>query len=299
MSRATTKDAIAAWVRGASGLLVTWAGRGAPAPEAVPYISMRLSSTGVFGVDWLDSERNPLVLADDVVDSVSAAADTLTLTGHAYLTGDGPVQVANSGGALPGGIVAATDYWIIKVSANVIQLAASFQNAIAAVPTPLAISSAGSGTHTISDTSLTLRAGQEVARFARGTREAKLTLQCFADPVQGADDEDEPDAILELVRLAAEDPDVEDALNEAGIGLGAFEPIVAMDGAVGGLPTEVSAGGSLFEPRAIMVVNLNLTAEAVTYGGMIERVEVEVEVKAPDGSGDVLDSEEFVVDLAD
>src|SRR5574341_988724 len=66
----------------------------------------------------LSTTDRPLVVADDVLESVDTTNDRLTFTAHGLLTGDGAIQFTNSGGALPGGIVAATDYWVIKFDAN-------------------------------------------------------------------------------------------------------------------------------------------------------------------------------------
>lgn len=89
------------------------------------------------------------VLADDDVDAVDTTDNELDITSHAYVTGDGPVRIANTGGALPGGLAAATDYWIIVVNSGSIGLADSLFNALNSKKIDL--TSAGSGTHTISD----------------------------------------------------------------------------------------------------------------------------------------------------
>lgn len=106
------------------------------------------------------AQAKPLVIADDTVDGVTAGADTLTITAHAYKTGDGPVRIASSG-SLPGGLSAGVDYWIGVVDANTVKLFASRAALLAggsvAASTAIDITSAGSGTHTISDTSATER----------------------------------------------------------------------------------------------------------------------------------------------
>lgn len=56
---------------------------------------------------------------------VDVGNDTITITDHGYETGDGPLQLSNSGGALPGGLAADTDYWVVKIDDNTIALAAS------------------------------------------------------------------------------------------------------------------------------------------------------------------------------
>jgi hypothetical protein len=98
----------------------------------------------------------PLIVAD--VTFTAAASDVVTFAAaHGLETGDGPVRVSNSGGALPGGLVAATDYWVIKLDATTIKFAASLANAIADAPTPVNITDAGTGVHTLADVATTAR----------------------------------------------------------------------------------------------------------------------------------------------
>jgi len=57
------------------------------------------------------------------------------------------VRLTNSGGALPTGFSAGTDYYVIKLSDTTIKLASSYANAVAG--TNLTISDDGTGTHTL------------------------------------------------------------------------------------------------------------------------------------------------------
>jgi Protein of unknown function (DUF3383) len=75
----------------------------------------------------------------------SQAQGELTITAHGLNTGDGPVQLTTTG-ALPTGLSTATNYWVIKVDANTIQLATSLANALAG--TFIVLSSNGTGTNT-------------------------------------------------------------------------------------------------------------------------------------------------------
>ncbi len=101
----------------------------------------------------LDVRRNG---ADDVISftaftfTTTHAANTITKVAHGRLTGDGPVRLSNAGGALPAGYAAATDYYIIKVDADTIQLALTRTAAIAG--TAVDISDNGTGTHTLTGT---------------------------------------------------------------------------------------------------------------------------------------------------
>lgn len=94
----------------------------------------------------------PLVVTDKTF-TTTHAAETLTIAAHGLQTGDGPVQVSSTT-TLPSGLTALTDYYVIKVDANTIQLATSRANALAG--TPQALASDGTGTHTLSDTASTV-----------------------------------------------------------------------------------------------------------------------------------------------
>ncbi len=93
------------------------------------------------------------------------AAETIQITAHGLQTGDGPFQLTNSGGALPAGYSALTDYWVVKVDDDNLKLAASYANAVAASPTIVAISGDGTGTHTMTrtcDTGVVSTVGDEM-----------------------------------------------------------------------------------------------------------------------------------------
>lgn len=96
----------------------------------------------------------PLVYADKVF-TADNTTEIFTAAAHTLQTGDGPFQVSNSGGALPAGLVALTDYWVIRIDANTFYLATSLANALAG--TFLSITTNGTGTQTLSDTVNTKR----------------------------------------------------------------------------------------------------------------------------------------------
>jgi len=103
----------------------------------------------------LSNTTRPLIVADDVIEAVdTGAAESLTLTAHGLLTGDGPVQFTTTGG-LPGGLAVATDYWVIKVDVDKISVATSLANALAG--TKVNLTSAGTGVNTLVDTASTKR----------------------------------------------------------------------------------------------------------------------------------------------
>ncbi len=77
-------------------------------------------------------------------------ANTITITGHGYATGR--KVAATSVGTLPAGLTA-TNYWVIAVDADTIQLASSAANAL--LGTAVVISAAaGGGTHTLTPAAL-------------------------------------------------------------------------------------------------------------------------------------------------
>lgn len=83
--------------------------------------------------------------------TANATTDVLTLASgaHQFVTGDGPFTVSNSGGSLPTGLSASTNYWLIFKHDDLdgIQLATSKINALEG--TDIDITATGSGTHTI------------------------------------------------------------------------------------------------------------------------------------------------------
>lgn len=87
--------------------------------------------------------------------TADSTTDQLTALFHPLQTGDGPVQVSNSGGGLPGGLASATNYWVIRVTGNALQLATSLVNALSGVV--IDITSNGTGTQTLAATGGTLR----------------------------------------------------------------------------------------------------------------------------------------------
>lgn len=84
----------------------------------------------------------------DLVFTGEADDDTLTSTAHGLQTGDGPVRLTTDG-ALSGGLAIATDYYVVKTGANTFKLATSLPNALA--NTTIALSTDGTGTHTLVD----------------------------------------------------------------------------------------------------------------------------------------------------
>lgn len=105
-----------------------------PADQAMDDLAAQIEA--VMNADWY-------LTAFFGVTGVNTSLDTLTIPSHGLSTGAAPTAVQSSG-TIPGGLVAATEYWVIVVDANTIQLASSLQNALDG--TAIDITSSGSGT---------------------------------------------------------------------------------------------------------------------------------------------------------
>ncbi|MBI3866827.1 MAG: hypothetical protein HY290_33525 [Planctomycetia bacterium] len=77
--------------------------------------------------------------------TANAGTDMLTFTSRSSLINDQIVHVTNAGGGLPAGLAAATNYYLVNVDRN----AGTCQLATTSGGTPIDITSAGTGTHTI------------------------------------------------------------------------------------------------------------------------------------------------------
>ncbi|MCK5666376.1 MAG: hypothetical protein KAI17_22955 [Thiotrichaceae bacterium] len=79
---------------------------------------------------------------------VITADDTITIVAHGLVTGN-RVQVATAG-TLPTGLAATTDYWIIKISDDLISFATTLANSAAG--TVVSLTGAGAGASTVTRT---------------------------------------------------------------------------------------------------------------------------------------------------
>lgn len=120
--------------------------------------------------------------------SADASTDTLTITAHGYLTGDGPA-VALSEGTLPGGLAAVTSYYVIRIDADHLKLATSAANALAG--TAINITDAGSGVHR-------LLSGVPFAR--------PRNLVAGVSQIRAAETHDAWDSLIALQRLVTRQP---------------------------------------------------------------------------------------------
>ncbi len=99
----------------------------------------RLSTTNVTGT----SARTLINSNTFTASSSSGLLLTYTNDFNTYTK----VRFTNSGGALPTGLSAGTDYWLVRVSAATARVATSFANALAG--TVISYTDAGTGTHTL------------------------------------------------------------------------------------------------------------------------------------------------------
>ena len=97
----------------------------------------------------------------DLTFTADASTDVLTSASHG-LQNDQTVRVANTGGALPGGLSAAVAYYVVTPTASTLKLSLSSGGA------PVDITSAGSGTNKLSpaaDALITLKLAEAIAQI--------------------------------------------------------------------------------------------------------------------------------------
>lgn len=80
------------------------------------------------GADGVNMAARSTAFSFDSTAAVNTTTDTITLPAHGRSKGWGPVRV---GGAIPTGLVADKDYWLIVPSSGSIKLADSYNNALA------------------------------------------------------------------------------------------------------------------------------------------------------------------------
>ena len=263
----TILPALRAWVIGGSGLTddkVVCGEQDGPRPPA-PAIVMRISNAAAAGRPWTDFVPNPLAFSPLTITSVDPATDHLVVaTGHGLATGDGPIRIASTG-ALPGGLAPATDYWVIADDALNFRLAASFSGTGGRAPntnpkTPIDLTTAGTGTITVSSTDATVRAGASMLAFSRGLIRVTLELRCHAPPVPG---NGMAVALLNAVRGRCALPSQKKVLRDANIGLIEAERVRAIQGV---------RDAVLFEPRAYLDVHFYLASEDSEFADRIDTV---------------------------
>lgn len=253
----TMTKGIHGWIVTATGLTadrVRWARQGKAVPRPTtpgPWISIREIGVEAGGPDWTERAAYPLTFADLAIATVDAGADTLTVTAHSRTTGDGPVRIETTGTA-PGGAAIATDYWLIAVDANTLQLAASFVDAMDGVS--IGLTDAGAGSHAIASTDDTRRAHAELIATTAGTRTATISIQAYAgEPTDSTGTT--AMGYLDRIRAAAALDGVREAMRAEGVAI-----------AVIGQSRDLSvalAGGD-FENRAVLEARVHVDAPHLT-----------------------------------
>lgn len=161
----------------------------------------------------------PLASLTPKVFTAANGTEIFTSAAHGLNTGDGPVWVANSGGALPAGLTAATDYYVIKIDANTFYLATTLANALAG--TFLLITTDGTGTQTLTPQASCLSpilpflvTGNAAGNFF--SLECKGNAAMLSNKMSHVD----PGIATDLAAIAVEDNDwycfVSDAWNSKG-----------------------------------------------------------------------------------
>ena len=258
MNLVSFEDGVVAWLAAVTGVAASriwWDGQGVARPSTPGvWLSCSIISAVGRGHDWVRWVPNPLVLAADQVEGVNLATNELALTGHAFLTGDGPLRLTSTGTPPTG--LGEIDLWAIRTGADAIQLADNYLDARAG--TPINLVDAGVGTHTIACTASTVRTGQEVLHKQEGLRRAVVSVQCFGAPAVGVN---RGESVLERMRSKLRLPASRRALKNAGIGVGSI-------GTTQQLGDETNKVA--FEPRAVCEVTFFATSSESEAGSRID-----------------------------
>lgn len=266
--------ALQAWVVRSSGLpdgRVIWSGYGQRRPQlpAAPdnqWISLLLTQNEGEAWPWVDEVDNPLTFtAFTFTASATTPPGLLTAVAHGRLTGDGPVQLTTAH-VLPAGLELETDYWVITVSVDTFRLAASFEDAMAVTPIPVAVTTAGTGPHTLSATDDTLRAGEEQTTIVSDYVDGTLSIQCYGGLPTG---NRSPSNILRTVVTSSLLPSQRELFEEAGV-------YVEASGRVNDVGALINS--QRWEPRAHVDVSISYIAEVSETNTIITRVTGTIEV---------------------
>ena len=115
------------------------------AATTLPATFVLVDILGVIPTSTATTSGNRVIKNANTFTCTSATPAVFTTTG-VDMSSFTRVQLSNSGGSLPGGFSAATDYWTVRTGTNTTNLASSLDNAIAGIVLPS--SSTGSGTNT-------------------------------------------------------------------------------------------------------------------------------------------------------
>ncbi|MDQ3070463.1 MAG: hypothetical protein M3R55_12145 [Acidobacteriota bacterium] len=199
------------------------------------YICTTAGTSGTIG------PNGALVVADMVV-TVDPATDIFSkATAHTLFTSDGPFQFTTTG-VLPGGITAGLDYYIIKMADLTYKIASTYNASVGLVA--IDITSAGTGTLTMSDTPTTRRAtgivdqggGTAIWKYATYRQGARtgLTLQRGYDNVR----------VSNLMIRGAQNSLIDNEATNTGIMRGLYLTNVWLDNSQGRTSVAMSYSGS-------------------------------------------------------
>lgn len=99
-------------------------------------------------LDFLGKIATDLAATGAGTTFTAAASDVCTAAGHGYAEGAGPF-LATTTTTLPGGLAVGALYWIGVIDANTFNLHAGETREKAVASTPVDITDAGTGTHTL------------------------------------------------------------------------------------------------------------------------------------------------------
>jgi hypothetical protein len=267
----TIANAIQAWVVAGSGLAadhVIWSFKG-PGRPSTPYIQLNIIAVRPVGFDYEVRQDNTFTFEAMPIEVVDVDGNRLQITGHGFITGDGPIELELGGGATaPAPLAQLTSYWAIVLDANHIQLASTFQNTGGNYEgnpiTPIVLESTGSGDLSIIDTDDTVHAGIELENRARGTREVSISMQCFPPENSGLQSMQIMTDVGASLQLHIDD------LDAAGFG------VSDLNGAYfeGGAKLVEGRLGSILEPRTVWTMTGYVASEVVGFETFVEKVSV-------------------------
>lgn len=258
MALTTIEKALQDFVCEASGLADTHVifMDGMPRPEGT-YITLNVDTEGAPADDDDARAHNPLVL--DARDVEAVNGDALTVTGHPYVNGDGPLPLQTTG-TLPAPLSTSGRYWIIVDDENTIRVASTRANARAGVAVTL--TDAGTGVHTIVSDDDTRRIGEEIKLIKQGQRMCEVQIQCYSTAPTGSGS---ARAVLTRMVDRSELSTPVAILNAAGIGAVGFDTVQMFP--------EI-ANRDMYQGRAVTVFTYFVVASQHETNTTIEQAEI-------------------------
>lgn len=133
----------------ATGAYVDDVWRAGPQASAIPELEVEIwgdVAVDLTNVTLYEGTPHPLVVAATPVTSISSVTNLVTLDGHGFQTGDGPLDPSTTG-TLPTGLVGVDPVYVIVHDINTFYLASSLKDAI--LGNHIAMGSAGTGTFSL------------------------------------------------------------------------------------------------------------------------------------------------------